>query len=155
MDRQELMDFYKHPRVMELRLSIFYTKLRQEYGYNEIINIFEGLAKAFRCAWTPIKGLMDNMHQIKKLKKRDWLRYRQEMIFVCWLQGKTKVEIARDINVKPYTLYLKKYPINPEEFVDGVWLSKLEDSVTLAGIPQYKIELYKFINGLDSLMEAL
>lgn len=155
MEKSELMDYYIHPRIMELRFAIFYTRLRREYGYSELINYFSGLAKSFRCDWSVLKGVFDSVVNIKKVRNYNWLRYRQEMIFTCWLQGKGKRETAKDLGLKLQTLYVKKYPYDPEKFATKEWLRDLDKSVILAGIPKYKKELYKFIVGLDGLVGAL
>jgi hypothetical protein len=150
-----LEDYREHPRILELKFSLFFANLRREYNYNDTIHIFRGLALSFQCNWEIIKGLIDNIFEMRRLEKIDWLRFRQEVLFIGYLKGKTKYQMAKEIGVKPALFYSTKYPYDAEKFADKNWLKELDKNVTLAGIPQYKIELEKFITGMDVLKEAL
>jgi hypothetical protein len=155
-EKYENLEYYwTHPRLLELKFSEFFNHLRAEFPYNSVIGLFRGLSTAFNCNWTAIKGVIDNLHEIDKIRVKDWLRYRQEKIFLGYLNGKTNYEIAKEIGVSPNNLYSKRYPYKVHQFADEMWLEKLDDSVTLAGIPQYAKEISKFVAGLESVKEAL
>ena len=147
----DLEEYERHPRIMELRIAFLFVRLRREYDYNTVVNIFQGLSHAFTCNWKIIKGIIDNLAEIRKMQTTDWLRYRQELIFLGYLDNKTKRQIALDIGLAETSLYTKKYDYDIESFLDKEWLKGLDDSVTLAGIPQYKIEIFKFLTGLKIL----
>lgn len=148
---ENLKKYQVHPRILELKIALFYTRLRREYEYNTVINIFQGLSQAFSCNWTAIKGIVDNMPSITRMKKYNWLRYRQEMLFLGFIEGKNKNEIAKDLGIKPSNLYASKYPYDAEEFATEEWLRELSNSVTLCGVPQYQKETYRFLLGLETL----
>jgi hypothetical protein len=152
---KNLEDYKNHPRILELKFSLFFAGLGREYNYNDTIHIFRGLAMAFQCHWETIKGLIDNIFEIRRLEKIEQVRFRQEVLFIAYLEGKNKSVVARQLNVKPTLMYSKKYPYEAEEFINDEWLKRLDKSVTLSGIFQYKKELEKFMIGLESLRAAL
>ena len=60
------------------------------------------------------------------------------MLFLGFIEGKNKNEIAKDLGIKPSNLYASKYPYDAEEFATEEWLRELSNSVTLCGVPQYQ-----------------
>jgi len=144
-------EYEKHPRIMELKVAFLFVRLRREYDYNTVINIFQGLTQAFGCNWKVIKGVIDSLSEIRKMQNTDWLRYRQELIFLGYLENKTKRQIALDIGLSETALYTTKYDYDVNSFVTKSWLNELDNSVTLAGIPLYAQEIYKFLMGLKIL----
>ena len=150
-----LEDYRDHPRILELKFSLLFANLSRDYNYNDTIHIFRGLTLSFQCHWETIKGLIDNIFEIRRLEKIEQVRFRQEVLFIAYLEGKNKSVVARQLNVKPTLLYSKKYPYEVEEFLNDEWLKELDKSVTLSGIPQYKKELEKFVMGMESLRVAL
>jgi len=155
MNEEMLKDYKRHPRILELKFVRMFNRLRLEFPYNTVVSIIKSLSEIFGCNWTSIKGIIDNLFEIDRVRKKDWVRHRQEIIFMGYLEGKTNYEISKELGINPSNLYSKKYPYRVKDFLNQEWLDKLDDSVVICWIPQYKSELITLLEHMESLKGAI
>lgn len=156
-DIKKLKEDYKtHPRILELRLVLYYTMLSRAYGINKATEFYIALCQIMGIDWQKINGIINQLPKIRYLEKKDKKRYRQELVFMGFLYDETRYFIAKNIvNVSPASLYRKDAGLNVDDFLSEEWLERLDETVTICGIPQYALEAKRFIQSYQEFMEVL
>ena len=154
---EEIKLQYKyHPRVLELRLILFYTILVREYGANKANGFFQSFCELMTLDWQKINGIINQSSKIRQLEKMDRTRYRQELVFMGWLYDESRYFLAKNIlNLSTTVLYRKSANLNLEDFLNEEWLDRLEETVTVCGLPQYGLEAKRFLDAFKQFMETL
>lgn len=156
LDKLQMEKYKKHPRVMEIRFILLFELIEQEYDYHQAVKFFESLCEAFRCNIVFLQSIINQRYDIKRNSKKDFVMWRQEIIFVYTLYGESLYKIAKThLGIKPETLYAqsKLYDIN--KFCDENWLNKLDMQVTLCGEKSYRLEMTRFFEALDMFADIM
>jgi hypothetical protein len=149
-------EYKYHPRILELRVILYYTMLVRQYGVSKAVEFYKAICNITAVDWQKINGLINQMPKIRHLEKVNKKRFRQELVFMGLIYEESRYFISRYIlNVSPATLYRKDAELNPEGFINSDWLSDLDNNVTICGIPQYGLEARRFIENFSTFMETL
>lgn len=149
-------DYKYHPRILELRVILYYTMLVRQYGVTKAIEFYRALCNITAVDWQKINGLINQIPKIRHLERINRRRFRQELVFMGVIYEESRYFISKYIlNVSTATLYRKQAGLNPEEFVTDEWLSELDNNVAICGIPQYALEARRFIENFSTFMETL
>lgn len=149
-------EYKYHPRILELRIILYYTMLVRQYGTSKAVEFYKAICNITAVDWQKISGLINQVPKIRYLEKVNKKRFRQELVFMGVIYEESRYFIARFIlNVSPATMYRKDAGLSPDEFLTTEWLSELDNSVTICGIPQYGLEARRFIENFSTFMETL
>lgn len=148
--------YKEHPRILELRVVLYYSMLVRQYGVNKAIDFYKSICQLISVDWQKMNGIINQMPKIRHLEKLNIKRFRQELVFMGVLYDESRYFIAKYIlNVSPATMYRKDAGLNPEHFLSEQWIEELDNSVTICGIPQYALEAKRFIEQFSIFMETL
>lgn len=146
--------YQKHPRILELRLIMLFKTIHQAYDYNSAFEFFQSLAKLFRCNWQLLSGVLNNVFKIRDLEKKDKNRFRQEVVFMGLLYNESRYAIVKNyLNLSLPSIYKKELQF--ENFITQRWLDDLDKNIVLCGIDGYKLEVLRFLEGLENFLEGL
>lgn len=153
---EQFKEYQNHPRILELKVILYYTMLARQYGPNKATEFYKNLCYIMAVDWQKINAMINQIPKIRHLERIDKRRFRQELVFMGLIFNESRYFIARYIlNVSPATMYRKDAKLNPDDFLSEEWLSKLDDSVAICGIPQYALEARRFLDGFSTFMETL
>lgn len=153
---KDVSEYKTHPRILELRVILFYTMLSRQYGTHKATEFYRTMCKIMSVDWQKINGMINQIPKIRHLERYDKRRFRQELVFMGMLFEESRYFIAKYIlNVSPASMYNKKAGLKPEHFISDEWLDKLDDSVAICGIPQYALEARRWVEGFTTFMETL
>lgn len=153
---ENLIEYKYHPRILELKVILYYTMLARQYGPNKATEFYKNLSYIMAVDWQKINVMISQIPKIRHLERVDKRRFRQELVFMGLIYGESRYFIARFIlNVSSSTMYRKDAQLNPDDFLSEEWLDKLDDSVAICGIPQYALEARRFLDGFKTFMETL
>lgn len=153
---ENLSKYKVHPRILELRVILYYTMLARQYGANKATEFYKSISHIMAVDWQKINGIINQIPKIRHLERIDKRRFRQELVFMGVLYEESRYFIAKFIlNVSSSSMYRKDAQLNPDDFLNEKWLDELDDSVAICGIPQYALEARRFIEGFTTFMETL
>lgn len=156
---QELLTQYrKHPRVLEVRLILLFDLFEREFGYNGVMNIFDGLCIGFKRSKELLDTVLARRFDIKRKSKTSKVKWRQEVMFMGMCYGETPYKIAKNyLLISPSNLYRKSDAIvyDPRTFVTDEWLRDLDDEAKIATNKLYRDEIKGFLEVIDSLTNVL
>lgn len=156
---KELLEKYKrHPRILEVRFILLFDLLEREYGYNNVMDIFQGLCIGFKRNKDVLDMVLAKRFDIKRKSKTNRTKWRQEVTFMGMCYGESNYKIARNyLMVTPSNLYRSDLgaTYNPNIFVTEEWLRQLDDEVKLTGGPVYRNEIRGFLEVIDGLTNVL
>lgn len=153
---ENIKEYKNHPRILELKVILYYTMLARQYGANKATEFFKSMCFIMAVDWQKINGMINQIPKIRHLERVDKRRFRQELVLMGWLYDESRYFIAKFIlNVSPATMYRKQAQLNPDDFLTEEWLQKLDDSVAICGIPQYALEARRFLDAFIIFMETL
>ena len=153
---KDVSEYKTHPRILELRVILFYTMLSRQYGTHKATEFYRSMCKIMNVDWQKINGMINQIPKIRHLERYDKRRFRQELVFMGTLFKESRYFIAKHIlNVSVSGMYRKDAGLKVEEFLSQEWLDKLDDSVAICGIPQYALEARRFLDGFKTFMETL
>lgn len=154
MNGIELEPYRYHPRIMELRIAMMHKVIVDEYDNETAIKYFQALCNMFRCNWSIINQIVNNVYNIRRMSKEDKKRYRQEIIFMGMCNNETRYRIAqRYLNMAYETTYRKEYNLTPLNFVNQDWVDKLDLNVVICELPAYRFEAERFLKEYDNFLE--
>lgn len=156
LDDVQKEKYKKHPRVLEIRFILLFNLIEREYGYNQAIKFFQGLCDAFNCNMMFLQGIINRRYEIQKNSKKNYILWRQEVIFTYTLYGESLYKIAKDhLYTNPQTLYqqMDYYDIN--KFCTDGWLDKFDNRVILCGEKSYRIEIVRIFEILDMFADIM
>ena len=150
----EIEQYQNHPRILELRIILMFKTISKAYDYNTAIDLFQALSKVFRCNWQLVNGIINNVYNIRALEKRNKIRFRQEVVFMGLLYNETRyVAVKNYLDLSLPAVYAKY--LQYENFVTRDWLDELDQHIAICGIPHYRLEAERFIEGMGTFLEAL
>lgn len=154
---QDLLDKYKkHPRVLEVRLILLFDLFEREFGYMNVMNIFEGLCYGFRRSKELLDTVLARRFDIKRKSKTSKIKWRQEVMFMGLCYGESPYKVAKNyLLIAPQNLYMNKEMNDPRYFVTDEWLRNLDDEAIIAGNKLYRDEIKGFLEIIDSLTNVL
>lgn len=156
---KELLEQYKkHPRILEVRFILLFDLFEKEFGYNGVMDIFNGLCIGFKRNKQVLDTVIDKRFDIKRKSKTSVTKWRQEVMFMGACYGDTIYRIATDyLMIDPSNLYKKEkknmYDVNT--FVTDEWLRSLDDEVKVTGGILHRNEVKGFLEIMDSLTSVL
>ena len=106
---KELLERYKkHPRILEVRFILLFDLFEKEFGYNGVMDIFNGLCVGFKRNKQVLDTVIAKRFDIKRKSKTSVIKWRQEVMFMGACYGDTIYRIATDyLMVDPSNLYKK------------------------------------------------
>jgi hypothetical protein len=153
---KDVSEYKRHPRILELRVILFYTMLSRQYGTHKATEFYRSMCKIMNVDWQKINGMINQIPKIRYLERYDKRRFRQELVFMGTLFKESRYFIAKHIlNVSPATMYKKTAGLKYDDFMSEEWLDKLDDSVAICGIPQYALEAQRWVESFNNFMETL
>jgi hypothetical protein len=154
---KELLDKYKnHPRVLEVRLILLFDIFEREFGYNGVMDIFNGICVGFKRSKELLDTVLARRFDIKRKSKTRRIKWRQEVMFMGMCYGETPYKIAKYyLLISPQTLYMNREMNDPRYFVTDEWLRDLDDEPVVAGNLLYRNEIKGFLEVIDSLTNVL
>lgn len=153
-----LTKYRKHPRVLEVRLILLFDLFEREFGYNGVMNIFDGLCIGFKRSKELLDTVLARRFDIKRKSKTSKIKWRQEVMFMGMCYGETPYKIAKNyLMISPSNLYRKSDAIvyDPRTFVTDEWLRDLDDEAKIATNKLYRDEIKGFLEVIDSLTNVL
>lgn len=156
---KELLEQYrKHPRILEVRFILLFDLFEREFGYNGVMDIFNGLCIGFKRNKDLLDTILAKRFDIKRKSKTSRTKWRQEVMFMGMCYGETPYKIAKYyLMVDPSNLYKRDRACvyDPKVFVTDEWLRDLDDEVKLAGGHIYRNEIKGFLEVINSLTNVL
>ena len=154
---KELLTKYKnHPRILEVRLIMLFDLLEREYGFNGVMDIFDGLCIGFKRSKEMLDVVLARRFDIKRKSKTSKIKWRQEVMFMGMCYGEKPYKIAKTyLLLTPSALYMNRELNDPNNFVTDKWLLGLDDEVIVAGSKIYRNEIKGFLEVVDSLANVL
>ena len=156
---QELLNRYRrHPRILEVRLILLFDLFEREFGYNGVMDIFNGLCVGFKRSKELIDIVLARRFDIKRKSKTAKVKWRQEVMFMSLCYGETPYKISKDyLLLSPSNFYRKSKDdtYDPKVFVTDEWLRDLDDEVKFAGNATYRSEIKGFLEIIDSVTNVL
>lgn len=156
---KELLERYKkHPRILEVRFILLFDLFEKEFGYNGVMDIFNGLCIGFKRNKQVLDTVIAKRFDIKRKSKTSVIKWRQEVMFMGACYGDTIYRIATDyLMVDPSNLYKKdkKHIYDVNTFVTDEWLRELDDEVKITGGLIHRNEVKAFLEIMDSLTSVL
>jgi hypothetical protein len=148
--------YREHPRMVELHIFTLYLGLVKEYGVYKSDSLLKHLCEVLAVDWSKIQGIIRNFDKFNEQKKRDTLRFRQEILFLGTLWGHHRVYTARTwLHISHTTMYRFKELLNPEKYITEEWLNGLNNNVIICGLEVFKNEGIRFIEGFFNLVKVL
>lgn len=152
LSKEEIEKYKKHPRVLEVRFIVLYNLFELEYGIQQTMKFYQTICDTFNCNFKLINALINRKYDIQGNSKRKWRFWRQEVMFIAYLYGKSTYKVARNyLHVRPETLYTQKSLYNVECFLNEKWLEEFDNQITLCGEYAYKTELARFMEVMENL----
>lgn len=153
----ELLEKYKrHPRVLEIRLILLFDLFEREFGYMNVMSIFDGLCIGFKRSKELLDTVLNRRFDIKRKSKTSRIKWRQEVMFMGLCYGESPYKIAKYyLLIAPQNLYMNKEMNDPRHFVTDEWLRDLDDEPVIAGNKLYRDEIKGFLEVIDSLTNVL
>jgi hypothetical protein len=152
----DISSYQRHPRVLELKVIFMYQLLVNEYNDVWAQTFFRQWADLNRMNWSLLSGFLNQKQKIRKLETLDRGRFRQEVIFMGLLFNEVRREVAeRYLGISKTYIYRKENNFDVEEYVTEDWLLKLDETVVLCGIPQYRNEVERFVETLENFLEVI
>lgn len=149
-------DYRYHARLVELNIVTTFLNFVKEYGVVRTEEFFKGICGVIGVDWVKIQGIIRNADKFIMQSKTDKLRYRQEILFMGAVWGHHRLYTARQhLHISHTTLYSFKEKLQPESYVDDVWLENLNNNVVICGIEGYKQEGIRFIEGFFNLVRVI
>lgn len=155
----ELLEKYrKHPRILEIRFVLLFDLFEHEFGYNGVMDIFNGLCIGFKRNKELLDTILARRFDIKRKSKTSRIKWRQEVMFMGLCYGETPYKIAKDyLMIDPSNFYRTNDDAlyNPRTFVTDEWLRDLDDECKVTGNLVYRNEIRGFLEVIDSLKNVL
>ena len=156
---KELLERYRrHPRILEVRFILLFDMFEKEFGYNGVMDIFNGLCVGFKRNKEILDTIIAKRFDIKRKSKTSVIKWRQEVMFMGMCYGETPYKIAKHyLMVSPVNFYRKerKDIYDPKVFVTDEWLTSLDDEVKVTGGLVYRNEVRGFLEIMNSLTNVL
>ena len=156
---KELLERYrKHPRILEVRFILLFDLFEKEFGYNGVMDIFNGLCIGFKRNKDILDAIINKRFDIKRKSKTSVIKWRQEVMFMGMCYGETPYKIAKNyLMVSPVNFYRKdrKDIYDPNTFITDEWLTSLDDEVKVTGGLVYRNEVRGFLEIMNSLTNVL
>ena len=156
---QDLLERYKrHPRILEVRFILLFDLFEREFGYMNVMSIFDGLCIGFKRSKELLDTVLARRFDIKRKSKTSKIKWRQEVMFMGMCYGETPYKIAKYyLLIHPSNLYRtsKDSLYDPKVFVTDEWLRDLDDEPIIAGNKLYRDEIKGFLEVIDSLTNVL
>lgn len=156
LSEEELKEYKKHPRVLEVRFILLFNLIEKEYGYLQTMKFFESLCSAFNCNMVFLQGIIDRRFDIQRNSKKNFVMWRQEVIFASTVWGESLYKVANDyLNIKPATLYTQMNVYDINKFCTNEWLEKLDNQITLCAQKSYKIEVLRVFEIMEMFADVM
>lgn len=156
LTEEELEKYKKHPRVLEIRLCVFFHLMEREYGFQGAMNLVDSICRAFKCNSTMINAVINRRFEIIRNQKVKQQLWRQEAIFMGYVYGVTAYKVAKHyFKINPNTFYSQADIYSIDRFCDNKWLSEMDNRVMLCGQDIFKLEVDRFLEVLDVLADML
>ena len=154
---EELLRKYRdHPRIMEIRFSVFFECLAREFGYDKGMQMFEKICSGDNRDSFTAQRLISQRFSIMRHKKINRVKWRQSVLFMalCYNQSLSKV-CKYLLNCSNSILYRIDGLYSPTTFVTQEWLDSLDDEIVIAENPYIREQLRGMIITFDGLATAL
>ena len=139
-----------HPRVMEIRFICIFDIFEKEYGYHNALKIFEAICLGFTCDYQKVMGLINNRFEVKRRRKTDKIRWRQEAFFMGYCYDETTYTICKSyLDISPSNVYSAPDLFDVKKYCTEEWLEGLNDNVQLCGISAYRTEVTRFLQAIE------
>ena len=154
---RDLLDKYKkHPRILEVRFILLFDLFEREFGYNGVMDIFNGLCVGFKRNKELLDTVLARRFDIKRKSRTSKIKWRQEVMFMGMCYKESPYKVAKNyLLIAPQNLYMNKEMNDPRYFVTDEWLRELDDEPKLAGSLVYRNEIRGFLEIIDSLTNVL
>lgn len=147
-----LENYKKHPRVLEVRFILLFNIVEREYGYQQTMKFYTSICNAFNCNMNLLQGVINKRFEIQRNSKRNYTRWRQEVIFSSRCYGETIYKVANDyLGIKPSTIYVRPDIYDIDRFCNDEWLEELDNACTLCGTTAYRVEVLRFFEVIDGM----
>lgn len=151
-----LMKYKKHPRILEIRLILLYDLFEREFGYNGVVDLFNGLCVGFKREKYLLDSVISQRYDIKRKSKLDKIKWKQELLFMGMCYGETPYKVAKAYcGVTPSAFYQSREYYDPDIFVTEEWLMSLDDECKIATSQMYRNEVKAFLEAIDGLTSVL
>lgn len=154
---KELLNKYKkHPRILEVRFILLFDLFEREFGYNNVMDIFNGLCIGFKRNKDLLDTVLARRFDIKRKSKTRKIKWRQEVMFMGMCYGETPYKIAKNyLLISPQNLYMHRDLNDPRYFLTDEWLRDLDDEPVVSGNLIYRNEIKGFLEIIDGLTNVL
>lgn len=154
---KDLLDKYKnHPRILEVRFILLFDLFEREFGYNGVMDIFNGLCVGFKRSKDLLDTVLARRFDIKRKSKTSRIKWRQEVMFMGMCYGESPYKVAKNyLLIAPQNLYMNKEINDPRHFLTDEWLRDLDDECKIAGNIIYRNEIKGFLEIINSLTNVL
>lgn len=152
LTEEELEQYKRHPRVIEVRFCTFFHLLEKEYGFQGALKFVQSICDAYRCNFNLLSVIINKRFDIIRNSKTKYRMWRQEIIFMGYVNGETTYRVAKDfLNINPHVLYSQSDLYSIDKFCTNEWLEKLDKQVSLCGNEIYKLEVTRFLEVIDEM----
>lgn len=156
LTEEELEKYKKHPRVLEVRFCVFFHLLEKEYGFQGAMKFVTAICGAYSCNISLLNALINRRFDIIRNGKTKYRFWRQEIIFMGYVNGETTYRVAKDfLNINPHVLYSQSDIYNINKFCTNEWLEKFDKQTMFCGQDYYKIEVSRFLGVIDEVSEVI
>jgi hypothetical protein len=157
MERINLNEYRRHPRILELKLTSMHSLFLSEFGVEKTTNIFKGLCDVGRINWTIISSIINRKDVITEISKKDKLRYRQEVVFMGHCYGENRIRTGlRYLNLTKRVMYeTEDKGLDVNVFATKTWLDGLDYTLTISGVEAYRLEIERFIDFILNLARVI
>lgn len=154
---ETLFEKYKrHPRVIEVRFILLFNLIEKECGYLHTMKIIQSICTSFNCNMTFLQGIINRRLDIQKNSKKNYVLWRQEVIFSSACYGESIYKVANDyLNLKPSTIYTQSNLYDINKFCNAAWLEKMDTQITLCAENSFKNEVLRFFEAVDMFADVL
>ena len=125
---KELLEQYKkHPRILEVRFILLFDLFEKEFGYNGVMDIFNGLCIGFKRNKQVLDTVIAKRFDIKRKSKTSVVKWRQEVMFMAMCYGETPYKVAKKyLMVSPVNFYRKERKVELHAGTAGRYQSRFD-----------------------------
>ena len=156
---QDLLNRYRnHPRILEVRIILLFDLFEREFGYNGVMDIFNGLCVGFKRSKDLLDSVIARRFDIKRKSKTTKVKWRQEVMFMGMCYGEKPYKIAKNyLCLSPSNFYRtsKEDTYNPNVFITDEWLRDLDDEAKVAMNKVYRDEIKGFLEAINGITNVL
>lgn len=155
MEDRVLLKYKRHPRILEIRFIVLLNNLETELGVYKSRELIEYICGVFNCNYARLYDVFEVKNSIRRMSKTKTNRWRQEVIFMGLLYGKSLYEVCKYyLKVASSNIYTDRN-MDIKNFVTSKWLQELDSEVQICSDEDYKIEIIRFLEAFDTFANSI